>query len=562
MKKILIPAFCLLLFSACSKLDLSPLSEGSTENWYTNETEVTLALNDLYRTYLWAQEMDFQTERLTDNWTQRQVASTYATGAIASDWAFSGDIWANTYKGITRANTVINSVNRMSSIPQAQIQLFLAEAYFFRAVYYSRLIFHYGDVPYYTSTMTIEQAFAIGRTSKATILQEIYKDFDKAIADLPVSYTASQQKRATKGAAMAFKARIALYMGDWATARDAAKACIDLKTFSLYPDYREYFLSKTKNTSETIFSLPQSTTLGQSWASTNFYPRTAGGSAVAQPSWELLCAYPCKDGLPIDESPLYNPRNPFANRDPRCANTIVEFGTEFLGVIYDPNPYTTTVLKTSTNTKVANKDTRSVDQFAAYNGLALKKWVDEDWLDNKAEFEIIIMRYADVLLMYAEARAELNEVDASALLALNTVRARAYKADVAATSSYPAVTTTDQKAFRKIVRNERRIELAWENRRLDDLIRWRLAEKVLTKPIYGLLDPNDLKTKVVDKGLWFFPGVPDIDEDWLPDFTAMYNTGNIKLLVQRNYDKTKEYLWPIPAKERLINKNLTQNDNY
>src|SRR5690606_33402934 len=114
-----------------------------------------------------------------------------------------------------------------------------------------------------------------------------------------------------KGAALAMKARTALYMGDWATARDAAKACIDLDVYSLHPDFAEYFKSKTKNAEETIFALPQSVELGSYWTATNFFPRTPGGSSVAQPSWELFASFPCVDGLPIDESPLYDPRNPF-----------------------------------------------------------------------------------------------------------------------------------------------------------------------------------------------------------------------------------------------------------
>ena len=563
MKKLLLIICCLPLFWGCAKLDLNPLSEGSSENWFSDETELQLSLNDFYREYLWAQENNYETERMTDNWSQRQAVNAYAAGTVTSEWAFSGDVWANTYKGIARANTILNNLDKAApNIGAEKLKQLAAEAYFFRAVLYGRLIFHYGDVPYYTNDLSIEDAFKLGRTSKETILKEVYKDFDMAIASLPVTY-GNGQKRATKGAALAFKARTALYMGDYIIARDAAQACMDLKTYTLHADYGQYFLSSTRNSSETIFALPRSAALGSTWATTNFFPRTAGGSAVAQPSWELFSSFPCTDGLPIDESPLYNPRKPFVNRDPRCATTIVEFGTEFLGYIYDPNPYTTTVLKTGTSTRVSNKDNRAVDQFASYNGLTLKKGVDADWADDlKTDFDIIIMRYADVLLMYAEAKMELKEIDQAALKAINTVRARAYHANVDAASSYPAITTTDQTTLRRIIRNERRIEFGWENRRYDDLIRWKLADKALTRPIYGMLDPADLKTKVVDAGLWVFPGTPDIDLNGLPDFSAMYGTRLIKLLVARNFDANKQYLWPIPSKEIIINNNLKQNPGY
>ena len=564
MKKILSFKLIISLLGGCTKLDLNPLSQGSSANWYSDETEITLALNDLYRTYLYETEVNLETERMTDNWTQRQAVHVFAAGAVASDWALAETVWLNAYKGISRANTILESLPRAAgAVSAAKQKQFEGEAKFFRAVLYARLIFLYGDVPYYTNYLDIEKSFTLSRTPKAEILKNIYKDFDDAIAVLPQSYSTSELKRATKGAAMAFKARAALYNQDWAVARDAAKACMDLKAYTLHPDFADYFLVKTKNAAETVFGLPQSTPLGFFWATTNFYPRTPGGSAVAQPSWELLCSFPCTDGLPIDKSPLYNPRNPFVNRDPRCANTIVQFNTAFLGFIYDPHPNSLTVTNTATGAQVSNKDNRAVDQFASYNGLALKKGVDAEWSDDKmADFDIVIMRYADVLLMYAEAKIELNELDAAAVNAINQVRARAYKVAVTATGSYPAVAIGTQAQLRTVVRTERRIELAWENRRLDDILRWKIAEKVLTKPIYGMLDPADLKTKVITPGLWFFPGTPTIDENGSADFTAMANTGLIKLLVARAFDKNKQYLWPIPSKEIIINKNLVQNPGY
>lgn len=564
MKRIIaILAFLPFLFG-CEKLDMNPLSEGSSENWYSDETEISLALNDLYRTYLWDFETNYTTERMSDNWTQRQAIDAFAAGSINSEWSRSEDLWLNTYKGITRANTILNSLdNAQERVSEAKVKQLAGEAHFMRAVFYARLIFYYGDVPYYTGYLSIDEAFDLGRTDKNIILENVYKDFDAAIESLPVSYGSNELNRATKGAALAFKARTALYMSDWAVARDAAKACMDLDVYSLHPDYEEYFYSRTRNSAETIFALPRSFELGSSWTAKNFYTRTAGGSSVAQPSWDLFCAYPCTDGLPIDESPLFDPRNPFENRDPRCKMTFVEFGTEHLGFIYDPNPYTTKVLNVSTGKKVNNKDTRSVDTYASYNGLTLKKGVDEDWTDdNETDFDIRIMRYADVLLMYAEAKIELGEIDASVLEAINSVRARAYGVGVSDVSAFPAIAATDQVQLRKELRNERRIEFAWENRRFDDLLRWRLAEKALTRPIYGLLDPNDLKEKVIDKELWFFPGVPEIDEDWLVDFSSMYSEGVIKQLVERNFDKDRQYLFPIPSKEIMINKNLTQNPNY
>lgn len=565
-KRIIISLFAsALLMSSCANLDLNPLSEGSSATWYSNETEIQLALNDLYRADFWNRYNSFGYTRFDDDWCQRQVVTNFTGGNWNGQSTEVEDDWLITYKAINRANAVINSIYKVEGIvPEKKIKQYTADAKFIRAAMYSRLIFLWGDVPFYTETPDIDEAFAMSRTDKKVILQEVYKDLDFAIENLPLSYSANELLHATKGAALAFKARIALYFSDWAIARDAAKACMDLGAYSLHPDYSNYFLSTTRNSKETIFAIPRDYALQATFSIKNFITRTPGGTISAIPSWDLMCSFLCTDGLPIDESPLYNPREPFKNRDPRMSATIVPFGSAFLGYIYDPNPNTTKVLNVNTGIMVSNKDNRAVDQYASYNGIVLKKWVDERVITNGflADFDLIVMRYADVLLMYTEAKIELNEIDASAIDAFNQVRARAYGAKVTETSKYPAITALPQARFRTILRMERRSEFAWENSRFFDLIRWRIAEKALTRPIYGMLDVAQLKTKVVNQGLWFFPGTPAIDEDGIPDFSDMYKAGLIKILAERKFDMTRQYLWPIPSKEIQINKNLTQNPNY
>src|SRR5690606_9094820 len=273
--------------------------------------------------------------------------------------------------------------------------------------------------------------------------------------------------------------------------------------YSLYPDYQAFFESK-KAESETIFSLPRSRDLSIVWSSKNFMPRTIGGNAVAQPSWELLAIYPCTDGLLIDESPLLNPKNPFENRDPRLAATIVEFGSEFLGVIYDPDPRAERVLNVNTGQMVENKDTKGYTQHASYNGLQLRKYADQNWIAYQADNPIIIMRYADVLLMYAEAKIELDEIDQSVYDAMNEVRARAYQTDKNSVSDYPAITLRDRDALRKILKIERRIEFPWEHRRFWDLHRWREFDKALARPYYGLLPITEMRSKLIETDLWFW----------------------------------------------------------
>ncbi len=560
-KSIFIITIGVLFITACTDLNLNPLSEGSSESWYSSETEIDMALNDIYREVFWP--VDYT--EWTDDWTYREGTTPITSATINGEWGTVLDWWRNSYKCISRANTVLANLDKVSDIlPQAKLDAFEGDARFVRAAQYSKLISHWGDVIYFTNVLGLEESFTLSKTDKATILQEIYSDFDAAAEKLPVSYGSSANKRATKGAALGMKARIALYMEDWSVARDAAQACMELGTYELYADFGELFLSKTKNTKESIFSIPRSVELDQFFGDTkNYITRNSGGWAAKDPSWDLLCSFLCTDGLPIDESPLFDPHEPFKNRDPRCSETIVEFQTPHLGYIYQPHPDSLNVLNLKTGSYQKNNDTRSNALYASFNGLVWKKGIDEDWSDDfKAENEIMILRFADVLLMYAEAKVELNEIDDSVLDAINQVRARAYQADYTNPSAYPAVTTTDQTELRKILRAERRMEFAFEGTRYMDIIRWRIAENVLNKDTYGMLDVDDLREKVVNPGLWFFPSTPDIDEDGAADFTPMYNAGLIKRLAQRDFDATKQYLWPIPTKEILINSNLEQNPGY
>ena len=168
---------------------------------------------------------------------------------------------------------------------------------------------------------------------------------------------------------------------------------------------------------------------------------------------------------------------------------------------------------------IANKDSKggSDSKNCSYNGCCLKKGAQADWrLRLYNDNPIILMRYADVLLMYAEAKIELNQIDDEVLACINDVRARAYKVKRSETSAYPAITVTDQAALRRIVRRERRVELAWE-----------------------------------------------FDEEGIPNFDKMAAENDyIEQHVERNF-VSKVYLWPLPSDEvQIMNGKLEQNPGY
>lgn len=567
-KHLIIGASLLLLMGSCHDLDLTPLSKGSTENWYSSADEVKMAVNDLYRITFWQQDGDYYRTDWSDDYTYREELTAFESATVNGQNSFVTDKWSKSYKCIARANAVIARASKAieSGENAAVINRYIGEAHFFRAAMYTNLCTKFGDVPLVTKDIDIEEAFKMGRTPLAEVQQQIYADFDSAANVLPASYDGEQ--RITKGAALAYKARAALYLGDWRTAAETAKKVMDIGVYKLHPSYSDLFLQSTHDSPEFIFYIPRDVNYsGYLLQGSNVkfeLTRNAGGWGSCCPSWDLLAAYTCTDGKPIDESPLFNPRKPFENRDPRLSMTIVPFNSEFLGYEYNPSPAATSVLNYKTGKQVTNQDTRAVAQYASYDGLVWKKGIDESWINEgyKIAPYLIIIRYAEVLLTYAEAKIELNEIDQSVIDAMNMVRARAYGVDMSNTSAYPAFTIKDQKQMRKELRVERRMEFAKEHMRYQDLIRWKLMGKVMTKKAYGMLYPSkDLLNKVVKKRLWFWPETPEIDEDGIPDFSNLEATGLVQVLSQRLWDD-RQYLWPIPTAEVLINENMKQNPGY
>ena len=494
---------------------------------------------------------------------------------------------------------ILNNMDnaRAMGVSEASITQYEGEAYFYIGYAYGMLAFHWGDAILDKTGMTLDEAYTISRSSKADVLAYSYECFDKAAERLPTSYPGIQ--RATKGAALAFKARIALRNGDYETAATAANACMDLNVYKLHSNYRDLFTASWSD--EWIFFFRGDVTLKKYyWAGSdvlNCITRLSGGwGGVAAPSYELVCAYPCIDGKPIDESPLYNPKDFFENRDPRLAMTIVPFATAhnksvldgtydpkdyvWLGYEYSPAPNRTTVLRASDEAQVGNTDSKARAEHAAYNGLCFKKFIDESFLENGragAPTTYPYLRYGDVLLMYAEAMIELDRCTQEVLDAtINQLRERAY----AGTGlTYPRVIVGSQSAMRTVLRTERFIELAWEGHRYADLIRWKLAEKVYNTPSYFLRrawsgsaswsgDESTVSAEYRQliqnwkDGNYPIGGVPQIDENGIADLSYMVNAGYIVVASERKFDAGRDYLWPVPAADRLINDNLDQNPKW
>ncbi|WAC13544.1 RagB/SusD family nutrient uptake outer membrane protein [Dyadobacter pollutisoli] len=557
MKKLTLILSLLTGLTACHTLDLNPLSEASTGTFYSNQTELELAVNDLYRLAFWGND----NELFSDNeWHRGQLTNAVIGGTMTADDAAVQTYWLNCYKAIARANSFLANKDKAAANTPAAILLRLeAEMRLIRAYQYARLVTHFGDVPFLTTPITLEESYGITRTASEELLTFVFQELDFAASNLPVSYAAAETKRLTKGAALAIKARTALYTGKWQLAKEASDAVIKLNVYTLHSSYAQLFVKAGESSKELIISVPREEK--QQVFSTAGYvqdniSRNAGGFGAQLPTREMIDAYECIDGKPIDESKLYEPTAPFKNRDPRLTATVVEFNTQWLGYNYTPHPDSLTVFSSKENKKVTNKDTRAVAAFASFTGFLWKKGIDQTWPDRLVEDnDAIIIRYAEMLLTYAEAKIELGELDETVLNAINQVRARAYGVAVDQTGAYPAVAVMNATALRQALRRERRVEFPREGLRYMDLIRWKLAEKVLSKPVVGLPDPA-----AQNRAKWPFPGVTPIDNDGVADYSG-FGT-DVKVLAQRNFDKSRQYLWPIPGVERRVNTGITQNSGY
>jgi hypothetical protein len=224
--------------------------------------------------------------------------------------------------------------------------------------------------------------------------------------------------------------------------------------------------------------------------------------------------------------------------------TIAVPGTVYLGFQFETHPDSLKVWNYNVNPAVRVNNTDATNAFATFTSYLWRKWTDPKDLGftQENEGDIILMRYADLLLMYAEAKIEANDIDNSVYDALNKVRRRVSMPDVPTGSS--------QAYLRSVVRRERKVELALEGRRLFDIRRWKIAEEVMNGPRYG----NSKTTLLVSP--------PTLDENTTPDYSSIPNKGILRVIETMVFNPQRDYLWPIHPVELQTNTALIQNPNW
>jgi starch-binding outer membrane protein, SusD/RagB family len=457
------------------------------------------------------------------------------------------NLWQRSYKNIRRVNVFFEEIVG-SPIDPEKLKIATGEMRFLRAFFYAQLLKWYGGVPIFTTPFPLGlDDYGVTRNSADEVTNFIVAQCDSAILELP-GFAAAPKGRISKEAAMALKGRTLLYAASplwnptndqtkWALARDANKAVMDLTVIpnlSAPTKYHEIF--NGRNNEEVILARYFTTTNahgGGSWGVNLWlYPNGLNGWGMIVPTQNLVDAYEMTNGkLPAEAGSGYDPQNPYVNRDPRFYESILYNG----GPFFDPISSATRPMEYWVDKNDATIGGReSIKGPSAHNasltGYNFRKYTDEGKPAdasgaNENISPFIYFRKAEFYLNYAECQIALGN-EGEARTAIDAVRARV---------GMPAVTETGAALLAKY-RNERRVEMAMEELRLDDIRRWKVGPTTLGTPATGV--------KVLRNGNameYQFGQIVDAERKWLD----------------------KMYLLPIPFAEIQKSENkLTQNPGY
>lgn len=536
------------LFSCQDYLDKYPLDEPSDATFYSTESELLTAASGIYNTSFYFKKADSPINIIIDcasdiGWDRDQGSELQllGEGMQVPTHSLYYDIWFNSYSVISRCNMLLANMHKSKEITSAAVyERTEGEARFFRAYHYHLLLNYFGNIPLLKEPQKITDYPS--QASPSEVNDFILEELEAAAVKLSPVYTGDDIGRVTRGAALAIKARQALFYENWSVATDACKRIIESGIYELDEDFSSLFSYQNVNSKERILYIQYSRSNNYVHKiPANLFSRMGSGWSNKVPPQSLVDSYQSIDGLPINESPLYDPTNPFDNRDPRLHATIVVPGSIFLGYQFETHPDSLECWDYNSNPAVRRQNQDVTNAYATFSGYCWRKYTDEDrTFRERSEQAVSIVRYAEVLLMYAEAKNELGQMDEMGYNALRAVRERV---------GMPVITETSQAKLRALIRNERKVELAMEGLRFFDIRRWKIAESVMNGRLYGRPKRDYLSTYI-----------PVFDENGTPHYDAYAE--DLKAFDTRNFNAARDYLFPIPQKEIDINKNLKQNPNY
>lgn len=537
-----------MFFASCDNaLDKDPLNLPSTGTFLENENQIKLAIVGMHSPlYLLYDQIPFTLyfDLASDIGADRdvnpeQLFHTANAGNLKSLWTYM-------YQGISRCNFILDNIDRAKNkVSEDKLNMYRAEVKVLRAYYYHVLVSMFGGVPLIDHVQSLDDAY-VARESQEKVVDFIISSCEDAAPYLSATNQPNTMA-ITKGFAWAIIARTALYNSRWQVAINACQNIMKLEgtEYIIDPSYENLTKIVGKTSKEIIWAIQFNQDDKTQLIPKRYYSRLAGGYCNKLPVQSLVDSYECTDGLPIDKSPLYDPQHPWNNRDPRLGYTVALPGTVYMGYQFETNKDSLKCWNYNVTPAVRVNNLDATHTYATFSGYCWKKYVDsaEYRSDGASSINAIVFRYAEILLTYAEAKIELNQIDETVYSAINKVRGRV---------NMPLISEgKNQDELRKIIRKERKYEFAGEGTRLFDVRRWKIAEKVMNGPCYGR----------VPKG--YPSAAPKIDDFGNPDYTNFVDKDKFGIkLGQRYFDPSKHYLSPIPYAEIQVNANLIQNPGY
>lgn len=558
-------AGCLAAFVACKKdYEVIPLEKVTIEYVFDQDdslgTYANRFLNSIYSKLsggynrVGGDLLDAASDDAISGLTGTSAVLQLATGAYTSFATIADETpWNNAYAAIRAASIFVSNIDVSpvkEKLPNGYSMRYAwkAEARFIRALFYFELLKRYGGIPLMGDKVRVlGDDVQVPRSAFADCVDYIVGECD-AIRDSlrpnPVAAPELHSHRATRGAAQALKARVLLYAASplfngqnidannpltgyasydkerWKLAADAARELIEEQKFALLPNFKNVFI--TQNNSEVIF-------FRQGGNNTDIENTNGpvGFAAVARgrtnPTQELVDAFPTNTGLPItDPASGYNSNDPYTNRDPRLTMSVIYNGARWLNTeiqTFEGGQHRPGGAEPGTKTSYyMRKFMGDFENATQYSNTS------HDW---------IILRYAEVLLNFAEAENEYHGATAEVYQVLKDLRQRAGIAP-GADGMYGLKENMTPEEMRDVIRNERRIELAFEEHRFWDIRRWKIAQQVYVNRLHGM--------SIIKEGPVFNYNVVEV---FRPIFSA-----------------PKMYLYPIPYDEVVKNDNMRQNPGW
>ncbi|QIH35624.1 RagB/SusD family nutrient uptake outer membrane protein [Sphingobacterium sp. DR205] len=513
------------LLPACQKdlLDKNPKDAYSNSSLWSSEADAQAALNGVYSGWDDNYQILYM-DAISDNAYSQYYWEGYTSlgnGSASPSDPYGTDRWSPAYSAIQKCNWFLQNVDQ-TPMDEAKKTQMKAEARFLRAYQYYTLTQLYGDVPLTTKTLSLEEANVINKTSITEVQQFVLDELGAIAPELPVSYSGNEVGKITRGAALSLKARLELYTARYADCITTSEQIMALG-YSLFSSYADLFRIQNENNREVILDIQYrandhpNSNLGVMPSS------TFGGWGSLCPTQALVDSYEMNNGKTIAElNSGYDEKEPYKNRDPRLSASIVFPGQLYEGKYYNPiESNSGDYYNGGNNSKTGYLYKKFTSDLSDY---------DDIW---NTGLNMIVIRYAEVLLTYAEAKIETGAIDNSVYDAIDAVRQRA---------GMPKVNRSvyaGQTAMRELVRRERRVEFALEGLRWFDIKRWKIGPQVREGKVYGTrLGKVDPKTG------------------------ALTLSGDHVEAESRTFDAGRDYLWPIPRKETDVNNNLGQNPGY